>query len=39
MIVTFDDGSTFRPNFRSRYGDRTRSEEIDLPGNRRSIRQ
>jgi len=39
MTVTFSDGSTFRPNFRSRYDGRSRSEEIDLPGERRTIRQ
>ena len=39
MVVAFSDGSTFRPNFRSRYDDRTRSEEIDLPGDRRIISQ
>ena len=39
MLVTFGDGSTFRPNFRSRFDERSRSEEIDLPGNLRTIRQ
>lgn len=39
MVVTFSDGSTFRPNFRTRYDERSRSEEIDLPGDRRTIRQ
>jgi hypothetical protein len=39
MVVTFTDGSSFRPNFRSRYDERARSEEIDLPGDRRSINQ
>jgi hypothetical protein len=29
MIVTFSDGETFRPNFRARYDQRIRSEEID----------
>jgi len=39
MVVTFGDGSTFKPNFRSRFDERSRSEEIDLPGDRRFIRQ
>jgi hypothetical protein len=39
MTITFGDGSTFRPNFRSRYDERSRSEEIDFPGDRRFIRQ
>ncbi|HVO94385.1 MAG TPA: hypothetical protein VMT22_16165, partial [Terriglobales bacterium] len=39
VTVTFVDGNTFKPNFRSRFDERSRSEEIDLPGNRRAIRQ
>jgi hypothetical protein len=39
MVVTFADGSTFKPNFRTQFDERSRSEEMDLPGNRRTIRQ
>jgi hypothetical protein len=39
MVVTFGDGTTFRPNFRAHFDDRSRGQTIDLPGNRRTIQK
>jgi hypothetical protein len=38
MVVTFDDGKTFKPNLRHRFDERSKSHVIDLPGNRRVIK-
>ena len=38
MIVTFADGKTFSPNLRAHFDENSSSREIDLPGERRSIR-
>jgi hypothetical protein len=38
MVVTFADGNTFSPNIRHQFNENSWSREIDLPGDRRSIR-
>jgi hypothetical protein len=38
MVVTFGDGRTFSPNIKHRFDENTSSREIDLPGDRRTIR-
>jgi hypothetical protein len=39
IVVTFGDGSRFSPDSRPRYQEGSRSRTIDLPGERRTIRQ
>ena len=39
IVVTFGDGSRFSPEIRPRYQEGSRSRTIDLPGERRTIRQ
>jgi hypothetical protein len=38
IVVTFADGKTFSPSIRERFDQNSSSREIDLPGDRRSIR-
>ncbi|HEX9787224.1 MAG TPA: hypothetical protein VGB09_04320 [Candidatus Binatia bacterium] len=38
MVVTFEDGKTFSPNIRHRFAENSWSRDIDLPGDRRAIR-
>jgi hypothetical protein len=38
IVVTFTDGKTFSPSIRERFEQNSSSREIDLPGDRRSIR-
>ena len=38
VVVTFDDGKTFSPSIREHFDQNSSSREIDLPGDRRSIR-
>jgi hypothetical protein len=38
MVVTFGDGTTFSPNIRHHFNENSWSHEIDLPGDRRTIR-
>jgi hypothetical protein len=38
LVVTFNDGRTFKPNLRHRFDERSKSQVIDLPGNRRVIK-
>ncbi len=39
MIVTFDDGTTFKPEYPVRLSERSKSQIIKLPGKRRRIRE
>jgi hypothetical protein len=39
MVVTFGNGETFKPNVRQRFDEGSRTKSIDLPGERRSIKQ
>jgi hypothetical protein len=38
MVVTFNNGETFRPKIKEFFDERTSSREINLPGDRRGIR-
>jgi hypothetical protein len=38
MVITFNDGKTFKPSLRHRFDERSKSHVIDLPGNRRVIK-
>ena len=39
IIVTFDDGNTFKPRFSARLSERSKGQVINLSGKRRRIRQ
>ena len=39
MVVTFGNGEQFKPNLRFHFDERTTSRVIDLPGDRRAIKQ
>jgi hypothetical protein len=39
IVVTFGDGSRFSPDTRARFEEASRSRNIDLPGDKRVIRQ
>ena len=39
MIVTFDNGETYKANVRHRFDEGSKSHVIDLPGNRRVIKK
>ena len=39
IVVTFGDGSRFSPDLRARFEEGSRSRNINLPGEKRSIRQ
>jgi hypothetical protein len=39
IVVTFGDGSRFSPETRARFAEGSRSRSIDLPGERRTIRE
>ncbi|HWP59278.1 MAG TPA: hypothetical protein VNL14_15395 [Candidatus Acidoferrales bacterium] len=39
MVVTFGDGTTFSPNLRHHFDEKSSSRVIDLPGNRRVIKR
>ena len=39
LVVTFNDGTTFRPNLRQTFGRGQTSHAIDLPGGRRVIQR
>jgi hypothetical protein len=39
MVVTFANGEKFKPNVRHRFAEGSGSHVIDLPGDRRAIRQ
>jgi hypothetical protein len=39
MVVTFADGTTFRPNALHRFDEKTSSHVINLPGDRRTVRR
>jgi hypothetical protein len=39
MVVTFGNGETFKPNVRHRFDEGSRTKSIDLPGERRAIKQ
>jgi hypothetical protein len=39
MVVTFGNGEQFKPGLKFHFDERTTSRVIDLPGNRRAIRQ
>lgn len=38
VVITFTDGKTFAPSIREHFDQNSSSREIDLPGERRSIR-
>ena len=38
VVVNFSDGSRFSPTTRLMFAENSRSQVIDLPGNRRAIR-
>lgn len=39
MILTFDNGETYKANIRHRFDEGSKSHVIDLPGNRRVIKK
>jgi hypothetical protein len=39
MILTFDNGETYKANIRHRFNEGSKSHVIDLPGNRRVIKK
>jgi hypothetical protein len=39
MIVTYDDGNTYKPEFPARVSERSKGEVVKLEGKRRRIRQ
>ena len=39
MILTFDNGETYKANIRHRFNEGSKSHVIDLPGNRRLIKK
>jgi hypothetical protein len=39
MVVTFGNGETFNPNLRHRFDEGSGSRNIDLPGDRRTIKK
>jgi hypothetical protein len=39
MVVTFGNGEKFEPNLKHRFEEGSRSKAIDLPGDRRAIKQ
>ena len=39
MILTFDNGETYKANIRHRFDEGSKSHVVDLPGNRRVIKK